>query len=137
MAYLLFADDEPEVIQMAADHFARKGYKTQVVTDGRMAIEALHAERPDVLITDLMMPFADGFQVIDAACSRYPDRRVPVVLLTGVPPDGQPLRFDPSDRLAPLECIIREQPDREMAERIIQTVEKVLQQRESGVIGEE
>jgi CheY-like chemotaxis protein len=123
MAYILLADDEPGSVEIAADCLAEEGHRVAVVKDGRGALDLIRAEPPDLLVTDVMMPFVDGYQVIRELCDRYPEQRVPIVLLTCLGADGHPPRFDHLDYPI-VSCIIRHRSTEEMALQIVEAVRR-------------
>jgi CheY-like chemotaxis protein len=92
MAYVLLVDDEPESITIASRYLASKGHRTAVLPDGREAIARLREEAPDVLVIETMMPFADGYMVLQELKQFYPDDRVSVIVITSIAADGEPLR---------------------------------------------
>jgi two-component system, OmpR family, alkaline phosphatase synthesis response regulator PhoP len=125
MAYILFADDEPRSAEIAADCLAEEGHRVTVVKDGREALERVRAEAPYLLVTDVMMPHADGFLVIRDLCSRYPGKRIPIILLTSLGADGEPPRVDHLDYPI-VSCIIRQRPIEELARQIVKAVKRSL-----------
>jgi DNA-binding NtrC family response regulator len=77
---VLIADDDPAVRGLLRSLLARRGYGVIEAEDGGTAIEKLGARPVDVVITDLVMPRADGFEVLRRARERQP--KTPVVMLT-------------------------------------------------------
>ncbi|HEY5985238.1 MAG TPA: response regulator transcription factor [Streptosporangiaceae bacterium] len=59
----LVVDDEEHLARLVADYLAREGFTAQVALDGENALELARAERPDVVILDLMLPGIDGVEV--------------------------------------------------------------------------
>ncbi len=95
MANLLFADDEPQIwreLEKAAEHLRRRGHTVRVVADGEAAVAAIDEERPDILVTDVMMPRQDGFYAIKRL-RELPGPRAAVVVLTVISERGRPGRF--------------------------------------------
>jgi CheY-like chemotaxis protein len=125
MAYILLADDEPASVNLAADWLAKDGHQVRVVTDGRQALELVRAEVPDFLVTDVMMPFADGFEVIRELCARYPEKRVPIVLLSNLGADGQPMRIDHLDYPIVSYLICRRSVE-QLARQIVEAIKRNL-----------
>lgn len=77
---IMLADDD-EGIRVLVSHIIKDaGYDFCVAVDGLEAIEQYKAERPDVLILDVMMPGLNGFDV----CKRLRDEKVtvPIIVLT-------------------------------------------------------
>lgn len=67
MAKVLFIEDDT-LIQKAVEMKIRKaGLDIICCNDGKEGLEKLHSELPDILLTDLMLPFASGLEVVNAA----------------------------------------------------------------------
>src|SRR5688572_22726939 len=83
MRGVLVVDDEDEVRRSVGEALTAEGYDVVTARNGREAIELLKTiEQPCVILLDLMMPEADGWQFL-AARRRDPSvARVPVVLLS-------------------------------------------------------
>jgi DNA-binding NtrC family response regulator len=77
---VLIADDDPSVRGLLRTLLSRRGYSVIEAEDGAVAIEKLSACPVDVVITDLVMPRANGFEVLRRARERQP--KTPVVMLT-------------------------------------------------------
>ncbi len=81
-AKILIADDEPHIRRILQFLLDQAGYRTVCVADGRQALAAAHAERPDLLLLDVMMPHLDGFAVLEQLRQDRETRRLPVIMLT-------------------------------------------------------
>jgi CheY-like chemotaxis protein len=57
------------------------GMAVHFAADGREAIAFIEAERPDLVITDLVMPEVDGLELVSTVVDRYP--QIPIILMTG------------------------------------------------------
>ena len=57
------ADDDPNVLYLISEMLARAQYRVTQVTDGEQALERARADRPDLIVLDVMMPGIDGFEV--------------------------------------------------------------------------
>lgn len=79
---VLVADDESLVLKTLKFRLEKEGLEVITAVDGREALEKFHQERPDLVITDLMMPFYNGIEVVQAITeSDYP---CPVIVLSAV-----------------------------------------------------
>ncbi|GAB4434009.1 MAG: hypothetical protein Kow00120_00100 [Anaerolineae bacterium] len=61
---------------------ANGGYEVNVAHDGAAGIELVRRWRPDLVITDLMMPDVDGFQVIETLKGDEDFRDIPIIVVT-------------------------------------------------------
>ncbi|MFT4627574.1 MAG: two-component system response regulator RstA [Myxococcota bacterium] len=62
-ARILLVDDDMRLTALVADYLRREGLEVGVVNDGRLAVERILAERPDVVVLDLMLPGEDGLSI--------------------------------------------------------------------------
>jgi two-component system, OmpR family, KDP operon response regulator KdpE len=63
-ALILVADDDDAIRNMLEQHLRLNGFEVITAADGRDAAARFRASRPDLVLTDLAMPRADGFEVI-------------------------------------------------------------------------
>jgi DNA-binding response OmpR family regulator len=61
---VLVVDDEPTIAEVVARYLDRAGYETRIAGDGLQAIEMAGAQRPDLVVLDLMLPGLDGLEVM-------------------------------------------------------------------------
>lgn len=61
---ILIADDEPYIVHVLAIKLRNAGFETLTASDGEEALEALLAEKPDLVITDYQMPYLTGPEVL-------------------------------------------------------------------------
>jgi len=90
---LLVVDDDRKTVDLVRLYLERAGYAVQVAHDGRKALELARAQRPDLVVLDLMLPQLDGLDL----CQVLRDElgAVPVIMLTA--------RTTEADKLAGLE----------------------------------
>jgi DNA-binding response OmpR family regulator len=79
---ILVVEDEESLLKLESILFASKGYAVTAVRDGKSALEALAAERPDVVVLDIMLPDLDGFEVCRLIKENPEHRSLPVIMLT-------------------------------------------------------
>ena len=60
MSRILIVDDDPAILDAMAILLADEGYPIQTAPDGRVALQMIAEETPDLLITDVVMPGLDG-----------------------------------------------------------------------------
>src|SRR3990172_8708763 len=78
-ARILVVDDEKSTRDLLSITLAKEGYDVLTAAGGEPAIEALHRESVDAVITDLRMPKVDGLQVLRVAKEISPDMAVIVI----------------------------------------------------------
>jgi two-component system alkaline phosphatase synthesis response regulator PhoP/two-component system response regulator VicR len=79
---LLVVDDEADIRDLVALNFAVEGFDVLTAANGEDAEKIARAERPDVVVLDIMMPGRDGLQVLGSLKADPGTRAIPVVLLT-------------------------------------------------------
>jgi two-component system, OmpR family, alkaline phosphatase synthesis response regulator PhoP len=60
---ILIADDEQNIVISVEFLMRREGYEVSVAADGEAALERIRADRPDLVLLDVMMPKKNGFDV--------------------------------------------------------------------------
>jgi CheY-like chemotaxis protein len=89
---VLVVDDEPDVLLLCRVNLEFEGYAVSEASDGERAMEQVRAERPDVVLLDVMMPRMDGWQVLAALKADEELRDIPVVMLTAKVQDQDQIR---------------------------------------------
>jgi two-component system phosphate regulon response regulator PhoB len=79
---VLVVDDEPDITALVAYHLAKAGYRVSTAANGSEALRAARDERPDVVVLDLMLPGASGYEVLQELRRLDETRQVGVILLT-------------------------------------------------------
>ena len=83
-ATVLVAEDHAEVRAALSALLESAGYRVLAAQNGREAIELARAERPDIVLMDVVMPECDGIAATRALRSGRRTRRIPVVALTAL-----------------------------------------------------
>ena len=60
---VLIVEDDPNIVDLIRANLAVRGFDTLVSTDGSKALALLETEQPDMVLLDLMLPEADGFEL--------------------------------------------------------------------------
>ena len=80
---ILIADDEYLIRWSLSEALSQEGYEVLAVEDGQKAIEASRNQQFDFIITDLVMPEADGWQVLEKSRQMFPQPRVIIITAHG------------------------------------------------------
>jgi two-component system nitrogen regulation response regulator NtrX len=78
---VLVVEDNPEILQSLGELLRDTGCQVLLAPDGLAAISRLESEGVDLVLTDLAMPGASGWEVATACRERYPS--TPIGLITG------------------------------------------------------
>jgi signal transduction histidine kinase len=80
---VLLVDDSLDTIQVLSWLLASKGMRVREAASVSQALKAVHAERPDVIVTDIGMPEQDGYDLLRLIRAEEPLRDLPVIAATG------------------------------------------------------
>lgn len=83
MPHVLLCDDELHILKAAEFKLKRAGFEVQCANNGREGWEAIQARKPDLLVTDLQMPYLNGIQLAQQVRERFDARELPIIMLTG------------------------------------------------------
>jgi DNA-binding response OmpR family regulator len=78
---VLIAEDDPNVRNSLHKFLSREGYEVTCAQDGQEALEALPQIHPEVLVTDVMMPHLNGYQLVNAVMNERGDIPVPKIII--------------------------------------------------------
>jgi CheY-like chemotaxis protein len=88
VATILVVDDEQPVVDLLTDMLEDEGHTVIPAYNGRVALEIVAHEAPDLVISDVMMPFVDGIQMCKRLREEHDARSLPIILMSAaLPPD--------------------------------------------------
>ncbi|MHB8626918.1 MAG: response regulator [Aggregatilineales bacterium] len=89
---ILVVDDEPHIVELATMYLTQEGFHVVAARDGLAALDRVKADRPALVVLDLMLPKLDGWEV----CRRLrSESDLPIIMLTA--------RDDDVDKIVGLE----------------------------------
>jgi two-component system cell cycle response regulator len=86
-AKIMVADDDQTLLKTLVYILKGQGHDVVPVEGGERLIEALQAERPDLLMLDIMMPRVDGLQLLERIRSDPGFEGLPVLMISSMPPE--------------------------------------------------
>ena len=93
---ILVVDDDPDILEALSMILESQGYQVVTAQDGVEGLANLKAEKPDLMILDLLMPKMDGFAVCkelqDPRWAKY--RAIPILILTSVREEASRRRYE-------------------------------------------
>jgi len=82
--HILVVDDEEDILELLEYNLSKEGFRVSVARDGIEALSSTHAERPDLIILDIMMPRMDGIEFCHAIRGHASLRTIPILMLTAM-----------------------------------------------------
>lgn len=79
---ILIVDDEPDIIEFLRYNLKKEGFLVVTACDGKQALQVAAAEKPDLIILDIMMPEMDGVEACRALRAQKQFATVPIAFLT-------------------------------------------------------
>jgi len=81
---ILVVDDDPRLLHVVSMYLSIEGYDVDTAPNGEEGLQHLEAQRPDLVILDVMMPGIDGLEACRRIKSNPETRLIPVVLFTAL-----------------------------------------------------
>lgn len=92
---ILVVDDEFDVLSAYAMLFEYSGFRVATAGNGAEALAAAHRERPDIVVSDYMMPVMNGAQLFLAWRADPQLRDIPMIMTSaGLPPKNAAASYD-------------------------------------------
>jgi DNA-binding response OmpR family regulator len=79
---ILLVDDSKMILMMEKMILGQGAYELLVAHDGREAVEKALAEKPDLILLDVMMPAMNGFEALKRLREEAATRSIPVIMVT-------------------------------------------------------
>ncbi|MGD1910202.1 MAG: PleD family two-component system response regulator [Rivularia sp. (in: cyanobacteria)] len=77
---ILVVEDSPSELELISHFLNESGYKVIKATGGQEALEKLELEKPDAVITDVVMPGMSGFELCRSLKKNPTTQKVPIVI---------------------------------------------------------
>lgn len=127
-------DDEQDILELVSLHLKRNHFNVLEFSNGSSFIRYLDSEKPDLLILDLMLPDADGFEICKYMKRKSNLSHIPIVMLTAKSEETDTILglelgaddyvrkpFSPNELIARVKTVLRRTesyPEAEISERI-------------------
>ena len=83
LAKLLIIEDDVTMLELLRVHLKAAGHAVRAASDAADGIRYILAETPDLILSDIAMPYLDGMELLRALRSDPATIRIPVIFLTG------------------------------------------------------
>jgi two-component system phosphate regulon response regulator PhoB len=81
-ADVLIVEDEVEIAELVQFHVEREGLRASLVHSGRLALDMIRRQKPDLVILDLMLPDLDGLEICRRLKQSEDTRRIPILMMS-------------------------------------------------------
>ncbi len=82
MPRILAVDDEPNIVRLIEVNLTRHGYQVETANNGVQALEKIRANRPDLVVSDVLLHALDGFELLSTIRRDPALESLPVIMLT-------------------------------------------------------
>ena len=79
---IVLAEDEPQIARLIEFKLKKEGYSVTWKENGEEALKAIKADKPDLILLDIMMPVMDGYEVLRRLKEDENLTDIPVIMLT-------------------------------------------------------
>lgn len=79
---IVLAEDEPQIARLIEFKLKKEGYDVTWKENGEEALKAIKADKPDLILLDIMMPVMDGYEVLRRLKEDENLTDIPVIMLT-------------------------------------------------------
>ncbi|HVF43413.1 MAG TPA: diguanylate cyclase [Pyrinomonadaceae bacterium] len=90
---VLVVDDEPDKRALLAFALENEGYEVHTADDGLAGLSAVDTHQPDLIVTDVMMPRMDGYEMVRRVRSNPQTKFIPVIIQSAARNQSRDVRF--------------------------------------------
>lgn len=108
MAKILIVDDDHELVEATMALLEAKGFGAIGAFNGEEGYQKAHAEKPDLILLDVMMAHdSEGFDIAKRLHDDPVTQGVPVIIITGIRKAKHlPFRFEPDEDWLPVKAVL-------------------------------
>ncbi|MBQ0022443.1 MAG: response regulator [Prevotellaceae bacterium] len=81
---VLIVDDVPLNVLLIKKMLTKYTFEVRTATNGKLALDAVAAKKPDLILLDLLMPIMDGFEVITHLRENNDTKEIPIIVLSAL-----------------------------------------------------
>lgn len=120
MSKIFVVEDEGDIADLVKYHLEKEGFTARTVGDGKLALDLIVRDHPDLIILDLMLPGLDGLEMCRRLRSQSATKGIPIIMLTARgeevdriiglemgADDYMPKPFSPRELVARVKAVLR------------------------------
>jgi len=85
---ILVVDDDPKMLELIEAILIQAGYYVDTLVDSTRMIDTVRAVKPDLILLDIMMPFEDGYTILNKLKKGLNRSNIPIVMVSALADDG-------------------------------------------------
>lgn len=89
MTRILLIEDDPLMIEIYTKKFQEAGFEIDVATDGEEGLKKIKQRKPDILVLDIVLPRADGWEVLKGIRQKLGLKDLKVIVLSNLSQDAE------------------------------------------------
>jgi CheY-like chemotaxis protein len=120
MKKILLIEDEEIIANLLQKKLSEAGYSVTVARDGEEGINCLQQEKPDLVLTDIVMPKKDGFDVLGTIKMDPQLSNIPSIVISN---SGQPVEIERIKQLGARDWLIKTEFD---PKEVIEKIKKII-----------
>jgi len=130
---IAIVDDEPDILELVSLHLKKNRMRVREFLDAESFYRFLHSEVPDLIVLDLMLPDADGFEICKYLRKQPDTSSIPIIMLTARSGETDKVLglelgaddyvtkpFSPGELVARIRAVLRRMEQKELAEEKIE-----------------
>jgi len=119
---ILLIEDEQIIVDLLQRKLTEEGYNIVLAKNGEEGIKVMKAEKPDLILLDIVMPKMGGLEVMEEM-QKNPDlKRIPVIIVSN---SGQPIELDRAKKLGAKDWLVKTEFDpQEVIEKVVNQIGK-------------
>lgn len=124
-------DDEPDILELVSHHLEKANFRVEEFQDADSLLKFLEKRVPDLIVLDLMLPDADGFEVCKYLKKKVSSASIPIIMLTAKGDETDRVLglelgaddyvtkpFSPKELVARVKAVLRRKEPQEVTQRI-------------------
>jgi two-component system alkaline phosphatase synthesis response regulator PhoP len=136
---ILVVDDDPQIVRLARSYLEQAGFEVLAAGDGERALHVIRADRPDLIVLDLMLPGRNGLDVAQIIRKDALLAQLPIIMLTARVEDADRINgfalgaddymtkpFNPLELVARVQAVLRRALGQVSASHVLRAGDVVL-----------
>lgn len=123
MAKIIVIEDEEVLLGLLKKKLEQEGHQVAIARDGQEGLEKIKADKPDLILLDIIMPKMGGFEVMEELNADKELKDIPIIIVSN---SGQPVEIDRAKKLGVKDWLIKTDFDpQEVIAKVRKQLEKI------------